>query len=134
MVMRQTTPAESRNIYVTGVTQQACAAGTIRSQEDLEAWTKKAAETFDTVLGPNSVLKINGLTNDKRTMAMAAFVEVIKSLSAITDLRYLYGDPTQEIGKFHDNNIALIREFANHADLYDLYTNLFRTKEGMLSI
>jgi hypothetical protein len=134
MVMRQTTPAESRNIYVTGVTQQACAAGTIRSQEDLEAWTKKAAETFDTVLGPNPVVQNNGLASDKRTMAMAAFVEVIKSLSAITDLRYLYGDPTQEIGKFHDNNIALIREFANHADLYDLYTNLFRTKEGMLSI
>ena len=134
MAFKPTTPAESRNIYVTGVTQQACAAGTIRSQEDLEAWTKKAAETFDTVLGPNSVLKINGLTNDKRTMAMAAFVEVIKSLSAITDLRYLYGDPLQEIGAFHDSNLSMIREFANHADLYDLYTNLFRTKEGILKL
>ena len=138
MAFKPTTPAESRNIYVTGVTQQACAAGTIRSQEDLEAWTKKAAHTFDTVLGPNSLegypKKSNNWPSDKRTTAMEAFVEVIKSLSAITDLRYLHGDPTQEIGRFHDNNIALIREFANHADLYDLYTNLFRTKEGILSI
>ena len=134
MAFKPTTPAESRNIYVTGVTQQACAAGTIRSQEDLEAWTKKAAHTFDTVLGPNSVVQNNGLASDKRTMAMAAFVEVMKALVAINDLRYLYGDPLQEIGAFHDSNLSMIREFANHADLYDLYTNLFRTKEGILKI
>jgi len=134
MGIRPTTPAESRNIYVTGVTQQACAAGTIRSQEDLQAWTKKAAHTFDTVLGPNSVVQNNGLASNKRTMAMEAFVEVMKALVAINDLRYLYGDPLQEIGAFHDSNLSMIREFANHADLYDLYTNLFRTKEGILKI
>ena len=134
MAFKPATPAESRNIYVTGVTQQACAAGTIRSQEDLQAWTKKAADTFDKVLGPNAVVQNNGLASDKRTMAMAAFVEVIKSLSVINDLRYLYGDPLQEIGAFHDSNLSMIREFANHADLYDLYTNLFRTKEGILKL
>ena len=136
MVMRQTTPAESRNIYVTGVTQQACAAGTIRSQEDLEAWTKKAAETFDTVLGPNSVVQNNGLTSDKRTMAMAAFVEVIKSLSAINDFRYLEGDPNPEarVIRFADTHSRSINEFVQHADLVLLYQNLYELKKKELLI
>ena len=136
MVMRQTTPAESRNIYVTGVTQQACAAGTIRSQEDLEAWTKKAAHTFDTVLGPNSVVQNNGLASDKRTMAMAAFVEVIKSLSAINDFRYLEGDPNPEarVIRFADANSRGINEFTQHADLVLLYQNLYELKKKELLI
>jgi hypothetical protein len=65
---------------------------------------------------------------------MAAFVETMKALIAVTDLRYLYGDPTAEIPKFHDNNITLIREFAHHADLYQLYTDMFQTKKGQLSL
>ena len=134
MVMRQTTPAESRNIYVTGVTQQACAAGTIRSKEDLELWTKKAAETFDTVLGPNPVVQNNGLANDKRTMAMAAFVEVIKSLSVINDLRYLQGDPTARLIKFADANSRSINEFSQHADLVKLYQDIYYIKEKELLI
>ena len=124
MAFKPTTPAESRNIYTTGVVQQACAAGTIKTVDDLKEWTVNAPQTFDIYMG----------NPDNRAKATASFVEVMKALVAINDLRYLYGDPTQEIGRFHDNNIALIREFANHADLYDLYTNLFRTKEGMLSI
>ena len=124
MAFKPTTPAESRNIYTTGVVQQACAAGTIKTVDDLKEWTVNATQTFDIYMG----------NPDNRARATASFVEVMKALVAVNDLRYLYGDPTQEIGKFHDNNIALIREFANHADLYDLYTNLFRTKEGMLSI
>ena len=124
MAFKPTTPAESRNIYTTGVVQQACAAGTIKTVDDLKEWTVNATQTFDIYMG----------NPDNRAKATASFVEVMKALVAINDLRYLYGDPTQEIGRFHDNNIALIREFANHADLYDLYTNLFRTKEGMLSI
>ena len=124
MAFKPTTPAESRNIYTTGVVQQACAAGTIKTVDDLKEWTVNATQTFDIYMG----------NPDNRAKATASFVEVMKALVAVNDLRYLYGDPTQEIGKFHDNNIALIREFANHADLYDLYTNLFRTKEGMLSI
>ena len=136
MVMRQTTPAESRNIYVTGVTQQACAAGTIRSQEDLEAWTKKAAHTFDTVLGPNSVVQNNGLASDKRTMAMAAFVEVIKSLSAIKDYRSLDGDPNPEarVIRFADTHSRSINEFVQHADLVLLYQNLYELKKKELLI
>ena len=136
MVMRQTTPAESRNIYVTGVTQQACAAGTIRSQEDLEAWTKKAAHTFDTVLGPNSVVQNNGLASDKRTMAMAAFVEVIKSLSAINDFRSLEGDPNPEarVIRFADTHSRSINEFVQHADLVLLYQNLYELKKKELLI
>ena len=124
MAFKPTTPAESRNIYTTGVVQQACAAGTIKTVDDLKEWTVNATQTFDIYMG----------NPDNRAKATASFVEVMKALVAINDLRYLYGDPTQEIGRFHDNNIALIREFANHADLYDLYTNLFRTKEGILSI
>ena len=124
MAFKPTTPAESRNIYTTGVVQQACAAGTIKTVDDLKEWTVNATQTFDIYMG----------NPDNRAKATASFVEVMKALVAVNDLRYLYGDPTQEIGKFHDNNIALIREFANHADLYDLYTNLFRIKEGMLSI
>ena len=124
MAFKPTTPAESRNIYTTGVVQQACAAGTIKTVDELKEWTVNATQTFDIYMG----------NPDNRAKATASFVEVMKALVAINDLRYLYGDPTQEIGKFHDNNISLIREFANHADLYDLYTNLFRTKEGMLSI
>ena len=124
MAFKPTTPAESRNIYTTGVVQQACAAGTIKTVDDLKEWTINATQTFDIYMG----------NPDNRARATASFVEVMKALVAVNDLRYLYGDPTQEIGRFHDNNIALIREFANHADLYDLYTNLFRTKEGMLSI
>ena len=124
MAFKPTTPAESRNIYTTGVVQQACAAGTIKTLDDLKEWTVNATQTFDIYMG----------NPDNRAKATASFVEVMKALVAVNDLRYLYGDPTQEIGRFHDNNIALIREFANHADLYDLYTNLFRTKEGMLSI
>ena len=124
MGFKPTTPAESRNIYTTGVVQQACAAGTIKTVDDLKEWTVNATKTFDIYMG----------NPDNRARATASFVEVMKALVAVNDLRYLYGDPTQEIGRFHDNNIALIREFANHADLYDLYTNLFRTKEGMLSI
>jgi len=124
MAFKPTTPAESRNIYTTGVVQQACAAGTIKTVDELKEWTVNATQTFDIYMG----------NPDNRARATASFVEVMKALVAVNDLRYLYGDPTQEIGKFHDNNIALIREFANHADLYDLYTNLFRTKEGMLSI
>ena len=124
MGISPTTPAESRNIYTTGVVQQACAAGTIKTVDELKEWTVNATQTFDIYMG----------NADNRTRATASFVEVMKALVAINDLRYLYGDPTQEIGRFHDNNIALIREFANHADLYNLYTNLFRTKEGMLSI
>ena len=124
MAFKPTTLAESRNIYTSGVVQQACAAGTIKTVDDLKEWTVNATQTFDIYMGnPNN-----------RARATASFVEVMKALVAVNDLRYLYGDPTQEIGRFHDNNIALIREFANHADLYDLYTNLFRTKEGMLSI
>ena len=124
MAFKPTTPAESRNIYTTGVVQQACEAGTIKTVDDLKEWTVNATQTFDIYMG----------NPDNRARATASFVEVMKALVAVNDLRYLYGDPTQEIGRFHDNNIALIREFANHADLYDLYTNLFRTKEGMLSI
>ena len=124
MAFKPTTPAESRNIYTTGVVQQACAAGTIKTVDDLKEWTVNATQTFDIYMG----------NPDNRAKATASFVEVMKALVAVNDLRYLYGDPTQEIGKFHDNNIALIREFANHADLYDLYTNLFRTKEGILSV
>lgn len=124
MAFKPTTPAESRNIYTTGVVQQACAAGTIKTVDDLKEWTVNATQTFDIYMG----------NPDNRARATASFVEVMKALVAVNDLRYLYGDPTQEIGRFHDNNIVLIREFANHADLYDLYTNLFRTKEGMLSI
>ena len=124
MAFKPTTPAESRNIYTTGVVQQACAAGTIKTVDELKEWTVNATQTFDIYMG----------NPDNRARATASFVEVMKALVAVNDLRYLYGDPTQEIGRFHDNNIALIREFANHADLYDLYTNLFRTKEGMLSI
>lgn len=134
MAFKPATPAESRNIYVTGVTQQACAAGTIRSKEDLELWTKKAAETFDTVLGPNSVVQNNGLANDKRTMAMAAFVEVIKSLSAINDLRYLEGDPTTKVIRFADANSKSINEFTQHADLVLLYQNLYKLKMKELMI
>jgi hypothetical protein len=124
MAFKPTTPAESRNIYTTGVVQQACAAGTIKTVDDLKEWTVNATQTFDIYMG----------NPDNRARATASFVEVMKALVAVNDLRYLYGDPTQEIGRFHDNNIALIREFANHADLYDLYTNLFRTKEGILSV
>ena len=124
MAFKPTTPAESRNIYTTGVVQQACAAGTIKTVDELKEWTVNATQTFDIYMG----------NPDNRAKATASFVEVMKALVAINDLRYLYGDPTQEIGRFHDNNIALIREFANHADLYDLYTNLFRTKEGILSV
>ena len=136
MVMRQPTPAESRNIYVTGVTQQACAAGTIRSQEDLEAWTTKAAHTFDTVLGPNSVVQNNGLNSDKRTMAMSAFVEVIKSLSAIKDYRSLEGDPNPEarVIRFADTHSRSINEFVQHADLVLLYQNLYELKKKELLI
>jgi hypothetical protein len=124
MAFKPTTPAESRNIYTTGVVQQACAAGTIKTVDELKEWTVNATQTFDIYMG----------NPDNRARATASFVEVMKALVAVNDLRYLYGDPTQEIGRFHDNNIALIREFANHADLYDLYTNLFRTKEGILSV
>ena len=124
MAFKPTTLAESRNIYTTGVVQQACAAGTIKTVDELKEWTVNATQTFDIYMG----------NPDNRARATASFVEVMKALVAVNDLRYLYGDPTQEIGRFHDNNIELIREFANHADLYDLYTNLFRTKEGMLSI
>ena len=124
MAFKPTTPAESRNIYTTGVVQQACAAGTIKTVDDLKEWTVNATQTFDIYM----------VNPDNRAKATASFVEVMKALVAVNDLRYLYGDPTQEIGRFHDNNIALIREFANHADLYDLYTNLFRTKEGILSV
>ena len=124
MAFKPTTPAESRNIYTTGVVQQACAAGTIKTVDELKEWTVNATQTFDIYMG----------NPDNRARATASFVEVMKALVAINDLRYLYGDPTQEIGRFHDNNIVLIREFANHADLYDLYTNLFRTKEGILSV
>ena len=136
MAFKPTTPAESRNIYVTGVTQQACAAGTIRSQEDLEAWTKKAAHTFDTVLGPNSVVQNNGLASDKRTMAMAAFVEVIKSLSAIKDYRSLDGDPNPEarVIRFADTHSRSINEFVQHADLVLLYQNLYELKKKELLI
>ena len=124
MAFKPTTPAESRNIYTTGVVQQACAAGTIKTVDELKEWTVNATQTFDIYMG----------NPDNRAKATASFVEVMKALVAVNDLRYLYGDPTQEIGRFHDNNISLIREFANHADLYDLYTNLFRTKEGILSV
>ena len=124
MAFKPTTPAESRNIYTTGVVQQACAAGTIKTVDDLKEWTVNATQTFDIYMG----------NPDNRARATASFVEVMKALVAVNDLRFLYGDPTQEIGRFHDNNIALIREFANHADLYDLYTNLFRTKEGILKL
>jgi hypothetical protein len=124
MGIRQTTPAESRNIYTTGVVQQACAAGTIKTVKELQEWTVNATQTFDIYMG----------NADNRTRATASFVEVMKALVAINDLRYLYGDPLQEIGAFHDSNLSMIREFANHADLYDLYTNLFRTKEGILKL
>jgi len=136
MAFKPATPAESRNIYVTGVTQQACAAGTIRSQEDLQAWTKKAADTFDKVLGPNAVVQNNGLASDKRTMAMAAFVEVIKSLSAISDFRYLEGDPNPEarVIRFADANSRNINEFAQHTDLVLLYQNLYKLKMKELMI
>ena len=124
MAFKPTTPAESRNIYTTGVVQQACAAGTIKTVKELQEWTVNATQPFDIYMG----------NADNRTRATASFVEVMKALVAINDLRYLYGDPLQEIGAFHDSNITLIREFANHADLYDLYTNLFRTKEGILKL
>ena len=124
MAFKPTTPAESRNIYTTGVVQQACAAGTIKTVKQLQEWTVNATQTFDIYMG----------NADNRTRATASFVEVMKALVAINDLRYLYGDPLQEIGAFHDSNLSMIREFANHADLYDLYTNLFRTKEGILKI
>ena len=124
MAFKPTTPAESRNIYTTGVVQQACAAGTIKTAKDIAEWTINATQTFDIYLG----------NPDARTRAMSAFVETMKALIAVTDLRYLYGDPTAEIPKFHDNNITLIREFGHHEDLYQLYTDMFQTKKGQLSL
>ena len=124
MAFKPVTPAESRNIYTTGVVQHACAAGTIKTPKDLAEWTANATQTFDIYLG----------NPDARTRAMSAFVEVCKMLNAINDLRYLYGDPTAEIPKFHDSNINLIREFGHHADLFQLYTDMFQTKKGQLSL
>ena len=124
MALKHVTPAESRNIYTTGVVQQACAAGTIKTPKDLAEWTVNATQTFDIYLG----------NPDARTRAMSAFVEVCKMLNAINDLRYLYGDPTAEIPKFHDSNINLIREFGHHADLFQLYTDMFQTKKGQLML
>lgn len=124
MAFKPVTPAESRNIYTTGVVQQACAAGTIKTPKDLAEWTVNATQTFDIYLG----------NPDARTRAMSAFVETMKALIAVTDLRYLHGDPTAEIPKFHDSNINLIREFGHHADLFQLYTDMFQTKKGQLSL
>ena len=124
MAFKPTTPAESRIIYTTGVVQQSCAAGTIKTAKDIAEWTINATQTFDIYLG----------NPDARTRAMSAFVEVCKMLNAINDLRYLYGDPTAEIPKFHDSNINLIREFGHHADLFQLYTDMFQTKKGQLSL
>jgi len=67
-------------------------------------------------------------------MAMAAFVEVIKSLSALTDLRYLDGDPTSNVIRFADTHSRSINEFVEHADLVLLYQNLFELKKKELLI
>ena len=77
MALKHVTPAESRNIYTTGVVQQACAAGTIKTPIDLAELTVNATQTFDIYLG----------NPDARTRAMSAFVEVCKMLNAINDLR-----------------------------------------------
>ena len=69
-------------------------------------------------------------------MAMAAFVEVIKSLSAIPDYRHLEGDPNPEarvIG-FADTHSRSINEFAQHTDLVSLYQNLYQLKMKELLI
>ena len=65
---------------------------------------------------------------------MAAFVEVIKSLSAITDLRYLEGDPTTKVIRFADTHSRSINDFAQHADLILLYQNLYQLKMKELLI
>ena len=65
---------------------------------------------------------------------MAAFVEVIKSLSAITDIRYLNGDPTSNVLRFADAHSRSINEFAQHTDLVLLYQNLYQLKMKELLI
>jgi hypothetical protein len=65
---------------------------------------------------------------------MEAFVEVIKSLSAITDLRYLEGDPTTKVIRFADAHSRSINDFAQHADLILLYQNLYQLKMKELLI
>ena len=62
MGIRPTTPAESRNIYTTGVVQQACAAGTIKTVKELQEWTVNATQTFDIYMG----------NSDNRTRATAS--------------------------------------------------------------
>ena len=58
MAFKPTTPAESRNIYTTGVVQQACAAGTIKTVDDLKEWTVNATQTFDIYMG-NPVVTVS---------------------------------------------------------------------------
>lgn len=118
----QKPPVDSRNIFTTGVVQQACAAGTIKNTAELLEWTKVTSMAYDRYLNSNGV-----------AVQEAAFNIIVGYLNGLTDIRYLLGDPTANIEPFQNRYGNEIRVFYDNQLLANLYNQTYiMTKERLL--
>ena len=118
----QKPPVDSRNIFTTGVVQQACAAGTIKTTAEVLEWTKVTSMAYDRYLNSNGV-----------AVQEAAFNIIVGYLNGLTDIRNLLGDPTANIEPFQNRHSNEIRVFYNNQLLANLYNQTYlMTKERLL--
>ena len=118
----QKPPVDSRNIYTTGVVQQACAAGTIKSTSDLLEWTKIATMAYDRYMNTNSMV-----------VKEAAFGIIHAHLNGLTHIGQLKGDPTANIMPFHEKFSDQLQVFMDNQTLANLYNQIyFLTRERQL--
>ena len=114
----QKPPVDSRNIFTTGVVQQACAAGTIKNTAELLEWTKITTIAYDRYMNNNGV-----------AVQEAAFNIIVGYLNGLTDIRYLLGDPTANIEPFQNRHSNEIRVFYDNQLLANLYNQTYIARE-----
>ena len=117
----QKPPVDSRNIYTTGVVQQACASGTIKTPSDLLEWTKIATMAYDRYLN-----------SDSNAVKESAFAIVTGHLNGCADMVQLEGDEGRKIPPLYVKLEKEIALFYNDPVFKNLYTQLYNlTKERL---
>lgn len=118
----QKPPVDSRNIYTTGVVQQACASGTIKTPSDLLEWTKIATMAYDRYM-----------SSDSNAVKESAFAIVTGHLNGCADVVQLEGDEGRKIPPLYVKLEKEIQLFYNDPVFKNLYTQLYNlTRERLL--
>ena len=123
MAFKPTTNTDSRNILTTGVVQQLCSSGTIRSTKELSAWVAEATNAYDKYLN-----------TDKLHKALNAFAVALVHLSKTDDLRDIQGDPSNDKQAFAEKYDGLYEQFRDFQELRDTFQTLLKQSEERLMI